>query len=271
VGASVPPTANQAARQATARGGGTIKRRRKATIVGWCSVAGRAGPAGAQRQRYMETPEGKVAEGKVAERSDAADLPQPAQRTEAKRVGDMEPPSPPPPRERAGAEGPPAPKDNTGADDPPHQGAGAQDWAAVPGLVEASGRATSIARALGGRHLMLSYQWDEQAHVSLVAQQLRQRGLPCWCVQGCVHLSQLWDDSGPRSLLSLGPRTPPVARMDIDGGMKTDIYESMAEGVEVSRHASFSFWKQLHVSSVASSGSVEGVLACREQLSSFRL
>jgi hypothetical protein len=51
-----------------------------------------------------------------------------------------------------------------------------------------------------GKHAMISYQWDDQAHVIDARKMLTKLGVPCW--------------------------------MDIDGGMQQDIYESMADGVE---------------------------------------
>ena len=48
------------------------------------------------------------------------------------------------------------------------------------------------------KHAMISYQWDDQERVIAARKTLTKLGVPCW--------------------------------MDIDGGMKQDIYESMAEG-----------------------------------------
>ena len=50
-----------------------------------------------------------------------------------------------------------------------------------------------------GKHAFLSYQWDVQVQVVQIKALLNQRNIKCW--------------------------------MDIDGGMKSDIYDSMAEGV----------------------------------------
>ena len=64
--------------------------------------------------------------------------------------------------------------------------------------------ATTTARVLNKRHAMLSYAWGKdleiQKEVIRVRKALTQRGIDCW--------------------------------MDVDGGMKTDIYDSMADGVE---------------------------------------
>ena len=64
--------------------------------------------------------------------------------------------------------------------------------------------ATKASKVLNKRHAMLSYAWGKdqeiQAHVIRVRKALVQRGIDCW--------------------------------MDVGGGMKTDIYDSMAEGVE---------------------------------------
>jgi hypothetical protein len=54
-------------------------------------------------------------------------------------------------------------------------------------------------RLFGTQHCMFSYNWAAQEHVKAVREQVRQAGVPTW--------------------------------MDIDGGMKSDIYDSMAEGV----------------------------------------
>ena len=51
----------------------------------------------------------------------------------------------------------------------------------------------------GGKHAFLSYQWDVQENVKEIKGLLNERGVKCW--------------------------------MDIDGGMKADMYDSMAEGV----------------------------------------
>jgi hypothetical protein len=51
-----------------------------------------------------------------------------------------------------------------------------------------------------GKHVMLSYQWDSQKTVVKVREGLIRRGLQTW--------------------------------MDIDGGMRSDVYDSMAEGVQ---------------------------------------
>jgi hypothetical protein len=50
------------------------------------------------------------------------------------------------------------------------------------------------------KHAMISYQWDDQDRVIAARKTLTKLGVTCW--------------------------------MDIDGGMKQDIYESMSEGVE---------------------------------------
>ena len=50
-----------------------------------------------------------------------------------------------------------------------------------------------------GKHAFLSYQWDVQREVKEIKELLNERRIKCW--------------------------------MDIDGGMKSDIYDSMAEGV----------------------------------------
>ena len=52
----------------------------------------------------------------------------------------------------------------------------------------------------GGKHAFLSYQWDVQDQVKAIKSLLNDRNVKCW--------------------------------MDIDGGMKSDIYDSMAEGVQ---------------------------------------
>jgi male-specific lethal 1 len=51
----------------------------------------------------------------------------------------------------------------------------------------------------GKKHAILSYQWDNQEEVKVARDLLKAKGVPTW--------------------------------MDIDGGMQTDIYDSMAEGV----------------------------------------
>jgi hypothetical protein len=51
-----------------------------------------------------------------------------------------------------------------------------------------------------GRHVMLSYQWDSQKTVLSVRDALASRQVPTW--------------------------------MDVDGGMQSDVYDSMAEGVQ---------------------------------------
>lgn len=51
-----------------------------------------------------------------------------------------------------------------------------------------------------GKHAFLSYQWDVQEQVKEIKSLLNERQIKCW--------------------------------MDIDGGMKSDIYDSMAEGVQ---------------------------------------
>ena len=51
-----------------------------------------------------------------------------------------------------------------------------------------------------GKHAFLSYQWDVQDQVKVIKAKLNNRYIKCW--------------------------------MDIDGGMKSDIYDSMAEGVQ---------------------------------------
>ena len=51
-----------------------------------------------------------------------------------------------------------------------------------------------------GKHAFLSYQWDVQEQVKTIKEMLNRRKVKCW--------------------------------MDIDGGMKSDIYDSMAEGVQ---------------------------------------
>jgi hypothetical protein len=51
-----------------------------------------------------------------------------------------------------------------------------------------------------GKHAFLSYQWDVQEQISEIKELLNERNVKCW--------------------------------MDIDGGMKSDIYDSMAEGVQ---------------------------------------
>ena len=51
-----------------------------------------------------------------------------------------------------------------------------------------------------GKHVFLSYQWDVQDQVLQIKQMLNERNIKCW--------------------------------MDIDGGMKSDIYDSMAEGLQ---------------------------------------
>ena len=51
-----------------------------------------------------------------------------------------------------------------------------------------------------GKHVFLSYQWDVQAQVKDIKGQLNEKNLKCW--------------------------------MDIDGGMKSNIYDSMAEGLQ---------------------------------------
>jgi hypothetical protein len=59
--------------------------------------------------------------------------------------------------------------------------------------------AVAAVRFENDKHVMLSYQWDDQRAVLQVKEYLRKRGIP--------------------------------SRMDVDGGMKTDIYDSMAAGV----------------------------------------
>merc|ERR1719272_1159826 len=51
-----------------------------------------------------------------------------------------------------------------------------------------------------GKHAFLSYQWDVQEQVKEIKEKLKQRNVKCW--------------------------------MDIDGGMKSNIYDSMAEGLQ---------------------------------------
>ena len=54
-------------------------------------------------------------------------------------------------------------------------------------------------KLFGAKHCMFSYQWDVQEAVKKAREGLAAEGVPCW--------------------------------MDIDGGMKSDIFDSMAEGV----------------------------------------
>ena len=61
------------------------------------------------------------------------------------------------------------------------------------------GAASAGFRFEHGKHLMLSYQWDDQATVEEVKTLFADRGIPTW--------------------------------MDIDDGMKVDIYDSMAQAV----------------------------------------
>jgi lambda repressor-like predicted transcriptional regulator len=83
--------------------------------------------------------------------------------------------------------------------DRPHFGTGAQQTQHTKQVQQPAG-----ARKQGllpvGKHAMISYQWDDQAHVIDARKMLTKLGVPCW--------------------------------MDIDGGMQQDIYESMADGVE---------------------------------------
>ena len=58
----------------------------------------------------------------------------------------------------------------------------------------------AAAAEIDGPHVMLSYQWDEQEAVVAIRQRLTQKQIKTW--------------------------------MDIDGGMKADLYDSMAEGVQ---------------------------------------
>ena len=69
------------------------------------------------------------------------------------------------------------------------------------GLKEVLPTASKIKPLLpNGTHAFLSYQWDVQGQVIHIKELLNQRNVKCW--------------------------------MDIDGGMKSDIYDSMAEGVQ---------------------------------------
>ena len=69
----------------------------------------------------------------------------------------------------------------------------------LPSSVPARGRRAAI-NVPGGKHVFLSYQWDVQTQIIEVKRLLNKRNIKCW--------------------------------MDIDGGMKSDIYDSMAEGVQ---------------------------------------
>ena len=62
-----------------------------------------------------------------------------------------------------------------------------------------AGDTAQVASLFGSKHVILSYQWDVQEEVKAVRDVMKAMGVPTW--------------------------------MDIDGGMKTDIYDSMAEGI----------------------------------------
>eukprot|EP01047_Picozoa_sp_COSAG01_P094902 COSAG01_NODE_25720_length_735_cov_4.264151_1_plen_245_part_11 len=77
----------------------------------------------------------------------------------------------------------------------------------------------------GRKHCMFSYNWGVQEEVKAARSLIAAAGVPTWYA--------------PTVLLARPvhpPRSPPhqsrdVRRMDVDGGMKADIYDSMAEGV----------------------------------------
>eukprot|EP01052_Picozoa_sp_SAG31_P021337 SAG31_NODE_1645_length_7652_cov_2.069906_2_plen_249_part_00 len=62
-----------------------------------------------------------------------------------------------------------------------------------------TGAGGELASLFGDKWCMLSYTWDHQEEVKSAHDMLKARGIPTW--------------------------------MDVDGGMQTDIYDSMAEGV----------------------------------------
>eukprot|EP01052_Picozoa_sp_SAG31_P023688 SAG31_NODE_1969_length_6771_cov_17.211331_7_plen_1242_part_01 len=64
---------------------------------------------------------------------------------------------------------------------------------------EPHGVISTLRASFGSKHCMLSYQWDHQRAVNIVRKQLMEGNVPVW--------------------------------MDVNGGMSTDIYNSMAEGV----------------------------------------
>jgi hypothetical protein len=87
------------------------------------------------------------------------------------------------------------------AEDRPHFGGGGGGGSGGGGSKQVQKPPASRKGILpAGKHAMISYQWDDQAHVIDARKMLTKLGVPCW--------------------------------MDIDGGMQQDIYESMADGVE---------------------------------------
>ena len=60
--------------------------------------------------------------------------------------------------------------------------------------------APGVRSVFGSKHCMFSYQWDSQEEVKQARQDMTKLGVPCW--------------------------------MDTSGGMQSDIYDSMAEGVQ---------------------------------------
>ena len=63
-----------------------------------------------------------------------------------------------------------------------------------------SGTTDEMITLFGTKHAILSYQWDVQEEVKMVQDLMKAKGVPTW--------------------------------MDIDGGMETDIYDSMAKGIQ---------------------------------------
>ena len=94
-----------------------------------------------------------------------------------------------------------------GAGEPPEAATAASPAKRQPsphyGLADPSGAGAVDTAAdidiFGNKHVILSYQWDAQEEVKVAQDMLKARGIPTW--------------------------------MDIDGGMQTNIYDSMAEGV----------------------------------------
>lgn len=72
--------------------------------------------------------------------------------------------------------------------------------AAPPAMTRLPAAPKTKALLPNGKHAFLSYQWDVQEQVKEIKELLNARQVKCW--------------------------------MDIDGGMKSDIYDSMAEGVQ---------------------------------------
>ena len=64
----------------------------------------------------------------------------------------------------------------------PHQGKSTEQ-PTTPQVVD------SISALFGGKHAILSYQWDVQEHVVAVRELLKKRGIPTWMdIDGCDAL-----------------------------------------------------------------------------------